>query len=64
MEAIKKISYGGWKSFVVDATFPRSLGNDGLLKTLERVSIYDGAAVMLERHGFASSIARCHIFGK
>ena len=37
LEVIKKTSYRGWKSQIIDCTYPKSDGTSGLLKTLDRV---------------------------
>jgi glutamate synthase (NADH) len=37
MEAIKKMDYRGWKSKVLDTTFPKAWGCTGLEKTLDRL---------------------------
>ncbi|KAJ8680883.1 hypothetical protein QAD02_016670 [Eretmocerus hayati] len=37
LEVIKKTNYRGWKSQVIDCTYPKADGPSGLLKTLDRV---------------------------
>lgn len=37
MEAIKKMDYRGWKSKVLNTTYPKVLGREGLEQTLERL---------------------------
>ncbi|KAJ4797518.1 NADH-dependent glutamate synthase [Rhynchospora pubera] len=37
MEAIKKMDYRGWKSKVLDTTYPKSWGRKGLEKTLDHL---------------------------
>ena len=37
LEIIKKTNYRGWKTKVIDMTYPTSEGPSGLLKTLDRV---------------------------
>nr|GMC64767.1 glutamate synthase 1 [NADH], chloroplastic isoform X1 [Ipomoea batatas] len=37
MEAIKKMNYRGWKSKVLDITYPKEQGSKGLEKTLDRI---------------------------
>lgn len=37
MEAMKNTQHRGWKSKVIDITFPRSDGTDGLEKALDRI---------------------------
>jgi glutamate synthase (NADPH/NADH) len=37
LEIIKKTNYRGWKSQIIDCTYPVSEGPSGLLKTLDRV---------------------------
>lgn len=37
LEVLKKTNYRGWKAQVVDCTYPKSEGPNGLLKTLDRV---------------------------
>ncbi|CAH9140885.1 unnamed protein product [Cuscuta epithymum] len=37
MEAIKKTNYRGWKSKVIDITYPKEHGSKGLKKTLDRI---------------------------
>lgn len=37
MEAIKKMDYRGWRSKVIDITYPKSLGRKGLEQTLDRI---------------------------
>lgn len=38
MEVIKRTSYRGWKTKVMDATYPVQDGPSGLVDTLDRVS--------------------------
>lgn len=44
LEVIKKTSYRGWKSQVIDCTYPRSDGPSGLMKTLNRACSEANAA--------------------
>lgn len=37
MEAIKKMNYRGWRSKVIDITYPKTLGRKGLEETLDRI---------------------------
>ncbi|KAH9622260.1 hypothetical protein KSS87_014363 [Heliosperma pusillum] len=37
MEAIKKMDYRGWRSKVIDITYPKTLGKKGLEETLEKI---------------------------
>ncbi|KAK9665272.1 hypothetical protein RND81_14G101700 [Saponaria officinalis] len=37
MEAIKKMDYRGWRSKVIDITYPKTLGKKGLEETLDRI---------------------------
>lgn len=37
MEALKKTNYRGWRSKVIDITFPKSDGIDGLEMALDRI---------------------------
>jgi len=37
MEAIKKMNYRGWRSKVIDITYPKTLGRKGLEDTLDRI---------------------------
>ncbi|PKA51627.1 Glutamate synthase 1 [NADH], chloroplastic [Apostasia shenzhenica] len=37
MEAIKKMNYRGWRSKILDITYPRTLGRKGLEMTLDRI---------------------------
>ncbi|CAH9070622.1 unnamed protein product [Cuscuta epithymum] len=37
MEAIKKTNYRGWKSKVIDITYPKEHGSKGLKETLDRI---------------------------
>ena len=37
MEAIKQMNYRGWRSKVVDITYPKYLGRRGLEETLDRI---------------------------
>jgi glutamate synthase (NADPH/NADH) len=37
MEAIKKMNYRGWRSKVLDITFPKNRGSKGLEETLDRI---------------------------
>ncbi|XP_021729067.1 glutamate synthase 1 [NADH], chloroplastic-like isoform X1 [Chenopodium quinoa] len=38
MEAVKKMDYRGWRSKVIDITYPKTLGRKGLEQTLDRIS--------------------------
>lgn len=38
LEIIKRTNYRGWKTKVIDATYPVRYGPSGLLETLDRVS--------------------------
>ncbi|XP_010671471.2 glutamate synthase 1 [NADH], chloroplastic isoform X1 [Beta vulgaris subsp. vulgaris] len=37
MEAVKKMDYRGWRSKVIDITYPKTLGRKGLEETLDRI---------------------------
>ncbi|XP_021843075.2 glutamate synthase 1 [NADH], chloroplastic isoform X1 [Spinacia oleracea] len=37
MEAVKKMDYRGWRSKVIDITYPKTLGRKGLEQTLDRI---------------------------
>ncbi|XP_074281679.1 glutamate synthase 1 [NADH], chloroplastic-like [Silene latifolia] len=37
MEALKKMDYRGWRSKVIDITYPKTLGKKGLEETLDRI---------------------------
>lgn len=37
LEIIKQTSYRGWKTMVIDITYPKEEGREGFLKTLQRV---------------------------
>lgn len=37
MEAIKRMNYRGWRSKVLDITYPKYLGRGGLEETLDRI---------------------------
>ena len=45
MEAIKRMNYGGWRSKVLDITFPKSRGRQGLEETLDRICSEARAAI-------------------
>ncbi|CAM6092721.1 unnamed protein product [Calypogeia fissa] len=38
MEAIKNMKYNGWRSYVIDITFAKEEGSDGLEKALDRIT--------------------------
>lgn len=46
MEAIKKMNYKGWKSYVIDITFGKEEGPDGLEKALDRITAEASLAIM------------------
>ncbi|XP_020573935.1 glutamate synthase 1 [NADH], chloroplastic isoform X2 [Phalaenopsis equestris] len=61
MEAIKKMNYRGWRSKVLDLTYPKKLGRKGLEETLNRIcsearnAIYEGyTTIVLSDRGFSS----------
>jgi glutamate synthase (NADPH/NADH) len=37
MESIKKMNYRGWRSKVLDITYPKKSGRKGLEETLDRI---------------------------
>lgn len=53
MESIKKMDYRGWKSKVLDTTYPKALGRKGLEETLDhlcseaRKAIHEGYNVIV-----------------
>ncbi|RAL42615.1 hypothetical protein DM860_017905 [Cuscuta australis] len=61
MESIKKMNYRGWKSKVLDITYPKSCGSKGLEDTLDRIcseahnAIKDGySTLVLSDRAFSS----------
>ncbi|CAL9109832.1 unnamed protein product [Musa acuminata var. zebrina] len=61
MEAIKKMDYRGWRSKVLDITYPKKHGRKGLEQTLDRIcsevreAIGDGyTTIVLSDRGFSS----------
>ncbi|URE31654.1 Glutamate synthase [Musa troglodytarum] len=61
MEAIKKMDYRGWRSKVLDITYPKKHGRKGLEQTLDRIcseareAICDGyTTIVLSDRGFSS----------
>ncbi|XP_078168767.1 NADH-dependent glutamate synthase 1 isoform X1 [Carex rostrata] len=60
MEAIKKMDYRGWKSKVLNTTYPKVLGREGLEQTLDRLcaeareAIHEGYnMIVLSDRGFS-----------
>lgn len=49
LEVIKQTSYRGWKTKVIDITYPVSEGPSGLVKALHRI---DNEANMAAREGY------------
>lgn len=53
MEAVKKTQHPGWRTKIIDITFPRSGGSEGLEKALDRIcaearlAISDGCTVLV-----------------
>ncbi|GJN18063.1 hypothetical protein PR202_gb05181 [Eleusine coracana subsp. coracana] len=47
MEAIKKMDYRGWRSKVLDITYPKKSGRKGLEKTLDRICAEAHEAVQM-----------------
>ncbi|XP_024399147.1 glutamate synthase 1 [NADH], chloroplastic isoform X2 [Physcomitrium patens] len=53
MEAVKKTQHRGWRTKIIDITFPRSGGSEGLEKALDRIcaearlAISDGCTVLV-----------------
>lgn len=53
MEAIKKMNYRGWRSKILDITYPKKLGRKGLEQTLNRIcsearnAIYEGYTTLV-----------------
>ena len=45
MEAIKKMDYRGWRSKVIDMTFPRQEGKKGLERALQRICLEARCAI-------------------
>lgn len=71
MEAMKKSTYGGWRSKVIDITFPRSNGTKGLEKALDRIcaearlAISDGFTILvLSDRGTSYFLQSCNILSK
>ncbi|RZR88445.1 hypothetical protein BHM03_00016026 [Ensete ventricosum] len=61
MEAVKKMDYRGWRSKVLDITYPKKHGRKGLEQTLDRIcseareAICDGyTTIVLSDRGFSS----------
>ncbi|XP_038987133.1 glutamate synthase 1 [NADH], chloroplastic-like [Phoenix dactylifera] len=61
MEAMKKMNYRGWRSKVIDITYPKKHGRKGLEETLDRIcceacdAIYEGyTTIVLSDRGFSS----------
>ncbi|KAK8970096.1 hypothetical protein KSP40_PGU015015 [Platanthera guangdongensis] len=61
MEAIKKMNYRGWRSKILNITYPKKLGKRGLEETLNRIcsearsAIYEGyTTIVLSDRGFSS----------
>ncbi|XP_008798443.2 glutamate synthase 1 [NADH], chloroplastic [Phoenix dactylifera] len=61
MEAIKKMNYRGWRSKVLDITYPKKHGRKGLEETLDRIcseardAIREGyTTIVLSDRGFSS----------
>ncbi|CAA7402621.1 unnamed protein product [Spirodela intermedia] len=61
MEAIKKMNFQGWRSKVLDITYPKNLGRKGLEETLDRICSEARAAIregytllVLSDRGFSS----------
>ncbi|XP_073007350.1 glutamate synthase 1 [NADH], chloroplastic isoform X1 [Typha latifolia] len=61
MEAIKKMNYRGWRSKVLDITYPKTRGRRGLEETLDRICIEARDAIregyrilVLSDRGFSS----------
>jgi glutamate synthase (NADPH/NADH) len=46
MEAIKKMDYKGWRSYVIDMTYAKDEGPDGLEKALDRITAEASLAIM------------------
>ncbi|KAH7853867.1 hypothetical protein Vadar_007472 [Vaccinium darrowii] len=46
MEAIKKMDYRGWRSKVIDITYSKNCGKEGLEKTLDRICYEAQDAIM------------------
>lgn len=62
MESIKKMSYRGWRSKVLDITYPKKSGRKGLKETLDRIcseareAIREGYKILvLSDRGFSSN---------
>lgn len=45
MEAVKRVNYRGWRSKVLDITYPKSLSRRGLEETLDRICAEARAAI-------------------
>ncbi|XP_074568110.1 glutamate synthase 1 [NADH], chloroplastic-like isoform X2 [Curcuma longa] len=62
MEAVKKMNYRGWRSKVLDITYPKEQGRKGLEETLDRIcsearsAIHKGyTTLVLSDRGFSSN---------
>ncbi|CAL9198032.1 unnamed protein product [Musa hybrid cultivar] len=53
MEAIKKMNYRGWRSKVLDITYPKKHGRKGLEETLNRICLEARAAI---REGYTTLV--------